>query len=329
MGSFTSVEICAGGGGQVLGLEQAGFDPVLLLDEKATCCETLSLNRPKWQVVRGDLRELTSEEHPEILDVDLLSGGVPCSPYSSAGRQEGNKDARDLLEAAIYLAYEVRPRAIMIENTADLVTKEKFASNRKNIIDHLEHLGYAFDWQVLDAQNFGVPQRRRSSVLVAMLPEQFAGFTWPDPVGPPPSVAEVLFTSMNSRGWPHAERWAAMAADVAPTIVGGSDKHGGADLGPSRSKAAWERLGVNGTSLAEEPPGPDFGFETDHRAGLPKLTVDQVALLQGFPDSWRFAGKKTAKYRMVGNSFPPPVARAVGEKIASALAIPFMNSHNG
>ncbi|GAB2812184.1 DNA cytosine methyltransferase [Actinocorallia aurea] len=321
MKRFTSVEICAGAGGQALGLEQAGFDPVLLIDNKPICCETLLLNRPEWHVQNADLREFTAETYPNALDVDLLSGGVPCSPYSVAGPQAGSRDPRDLLEAAIYMAYEVLPRAIMIENTAALLTKAEFAPNRENIAQHLSHLGYSFDWQVLDAQDFGVPQRRQSSVLVAMRPEEFSRFTWPGSQGPPPTVADVLLPSMAADGWPHAADWAKTAAEVAPTIVGGSDKHGGADLGPSRSKRSWARLGVNGASLGDKPPGPDFPFDTDDRSTMPRLTIEQVASLQGFPDTWKFSGRKTARYRMVGNAFPPPVARAIGEKIAAALQV--------
>jgi len=94
----------------------------------------------------------------------------------------------------------------------------------------------------------------------------------------------------------------------------GSKKHGGPDLGPTRARAAWRELGVDGLGIADSPPGPGF---PDGKA--PKLTVPMVARLQGFPDSWHFSGRKTAAYRQVGNAFPPPVARALGTAIADAL----------
>jgi DNA (cytosine-5)-methyltransferase 1 len=117
---------------------------------------------------------------------------------------------------------------------------------------------------------------------------------------------------MGARGWRGVETWKRRANDIAPTIVGGSKKHGGPDLGPTRARHAWAELGVNGKSIAEEPPGPDF-------VGMPRLTVQMVAKLQGFPDDWRFVGRKTHAYRQVGNAFPPPVARAVAVEIKKAM----------
>jgi DNA (cytosine-5)-methyltransferase 1 len=97
--------------------------------------------------------------------------------------------------------------------------------------------------------------------------------------------------------------------------VGGSKKHGGADLGPTRAKRHWrDELGVDALGIADEPPGPDFDPH-----GRPRLTVGMAALLQGFPPDWDFKGGKTAQYRQVGNAFPPPVARAVGRAVARTL----------
>jgi DNA (cytosine-5)-methyltransferase 1 len=103
------------------------------------------------------------------------------------------------------------------------------------------------------------------------------------------------------------------ANDIAPTIVGGSKKHGGPDLGPTRAKMAWNSLGVNGMTIAEDAPGRDF-------VGMPRLTVEMVGLLQGFPEGWQFSGRKTAAYRQVGNAFPPPVAAAVAKQVRKAIS---------
>lgn len=122
---------------------------------------------------------------------------------------------------------------------------------------------------------------------------------------------------MSSRLWPGAPAWTRRAAGIASTIVGGSRKHGGPDLGPTRARRQWAALGVDGLGIAEAPPGPDFPA-----GALPRLTLAMVARLQGFPDNWRFAGKKTAAYRQVGNAFPPPVAAQVASALAEALTTP-------
>ena len=106
--------------------------------------------------------------------------------------------------------------------------------------------------------------------------------------------------------------WANGADRIAPTLVGGSKKHGGPDLGPTQAKRQWARLGVDGLGIADSRPGPDW-------EGMPRLTVRMAAMLQGFPANWPFAGGKTAAYRQVGNAFPPPVAEAVATAIEAAL----------
>ncbi len=105
-----------------------------------------------------------------------------------------------------------------------------------------------------------------------------------------------------------------MSDDHQSLLVGGSRKHGGPDLGPTRARRQWAALGVDGLGIANGPPGPDSPEEV-----RPKLTTRMVARLQGFPDSWAFTGRKTAAYRQVGNAFPPPVAHAVAHAIHLAL----------
>ncbi|MFI6451919.1 DNA cytosine methyltransferase [Streptosporangium amethystogenes] len=319
-----SLEICAGAGGQALGLEQAGFEPVMLIDNDPNACATLRTNRPHWDVQQLDLHDFVASDHPQVLDVDLMACGVPCTPFSIAGMQQGTEDERDLLKVAIWLAHEVQPKAILIENVPALLKESKFARSRDFVKEELGHLGYWLHWDLLNAQDFGVAQRRPHSVLVALRKEYYDHFQWPCPTDFPLTVGEVLQASMASRGWEGASAWAKGANTIAPTIVGGSRKHGGADLGPSRTKAAWAKLGVNGSSLADEVPGPDFvlehGVGPKGWLGFPKLTVRQVAYLQGFPDDWIFCGRKTASYRQVAQTFPPPVATAVGEQIKRALS---------
>lgn len=304
------LEICAGGGGQAIGLEMAGFSCAGAVEIDHHSCDTLRLNRPRWRVVEGDVRDVNGRD---FAGVDLFAGGVPCPPFSIAGKQLGTNDERDLFPEALRLIEEIRPAAVMLENVPGFASS-KFESYRRGLWKRLAQLGYEADWRILNARDFGVPQLRPRFVLVAMKPHVFSRFAWPEVIEDPPTVGDVLFDLMAARGWPGAKAWKRMANDVAPTLVGGSHKHGGPDLGPTRARAGWASLGVNGLGVADEAPGPDFPAD-----GMPKITVRMAARVQGFPDSWEFSGKKTAQYRQVGNAFPPPVAMAVARALLEAL----------
>lgn len=310
MHQLASIEICAGAGGQAVGLEGAGFEHEALVEIDPHACETLRLNRPKWNVVEGDLREFSGRSYKGI---DLLAGGVPCPPFSKAGKQLGNVDERDMFPEAVRLVDEIRPRAVMLENVRGLLDAV-FVDYRQHISGQLRKLGYVPDWRLLNASDFGVSQLRPRVIFVAIQKEYADNFRWPPPsFRLPKTVGQLLHGLMAERGWRGADRWREVANDIAPTLVGGSKKHGGPDLGPTRARRAWETLGVDGRGLANEAPEPGF-------LGMPRLTVRMAAKVQGFDESeWTIAGKKTAAYRQVGNAFPPPVAKAVGAEISRAL----------
>lgn len=308
--SMTSVEMCAGAGGQALGLEKAGFQHEALVENDKHCCNTLRENRPEWSVCEEDLNDFDGRPYRGM---DLLAGGLPCPPFSKAGKQLGKDDERNLFPAALRLIDEIRPRAIMLENVRGFLDAV-FSDYRRDLKRQLSKLGYETDWHLLNASDFGVPQLRPRVVIVAIDKTISEHFEWPTPrAQSAPTVGETLVDLMAAKKWPGAKRWAAQADEIAPTVVGGSKKHGGPDLGPTRAKRAWAELGVDGMGIAYEPPARDF-------VGMPRLTVPMVARLQGFPDDWIFTGAKTPAYRQVGNAFPPPVAHAVAEKISQALS---------
>ncbi|WP_395360792.1 DNA cytosine methyltransferase [Streptomyces sp. YH02] len=379
---FTSIEICAGAGGQAIGLHAAGFRHLALVEIDKNARETLRRNieaRPDWgwEKLRCDLShaDVTKFEPLESVktdgelikpeDLDLLAGGVPCPPFSHAGKQLGKDDERDLFPRMLYLVEKLRPRAVMIENVRGILDP-KFSDYRDYIkaklqsgdyraedgsLVHDEGLGYKVcHWGLLEASDFGVPQLRPRAILVAIREDVLKDdvkYEWPTPTHEHAvSVVEALAESMEERyktyfGGPRDReareayaRWHTKAterhealqakdgAGIAPTLVGGSKKHGGADLGPSRAKAAWKQLGVSGLGVAND-------IETSKKKGSegrdlfgadgPMLTVEQAAIIQGFPGDWIFDGGKTAQYRQVGNAFPPPVAEAVGRSIMDVL----------
>ncbi|MFJ1974700.1 DNA cytosine methyltransferase [Streptomyces sp. NPDC087903] len=386
---LTSIEICAGAGGQAVGLHNAGFDHLALVEWDQHAVSTLRANVGRWprwtpqkaqaltpmdvkDFLKSDAckalkNEIESESKSETLD--LFAGGVPCPPFSLAGKRLGADDERDLFPAALDIIKELTPKAVMIENVRGILEPpEVFIEYRAKILDELRDTGYTIPeidsnlsaaaqdlemrkvWRRLDARQFGVPQLRPRAILVAIREDLsepgVSEFCWPLRIkGDEATVAESLRTTMRERcrryweknqwgepaqpgdrtgedvynEWLDAARKSAAAGrGVAPTLVGGSRKHGGADLGPTRAKRAWAAMGVDAMGVANDPDACDPERDLFRENG-PMLTVEQAAIIQGFPRNWNFQGKKTAQYRQVGNAFPPPVAEAVGRAIAAVL----------
>lgn len=380
---FTSIEICAGAGGQAIGLHAAGFRHLALVEIDKHAAETLRRNvdtRKDWawekqhcHLLHRDVKEFRPLEQVKRGDrllkqgeLDLLAGGVPCPPFSHAGKQLGKDDERDLFPRMLELVEELKPRAVMIENVRGILDP-KFSDYRDYITASLQGGTYREEdgtivtlpeneaeytvchWGLLEASNFGVPQLRPRAILVAIRKDVLKDvkYEWPTPTHEEAvSVAEALKESMAARfeayydgplgqrardahdDWQraaskrHRELRLKGGAGIAPTLVGGSKKHGGADLGPSRAKAAWKLLGVSGLGVANDiETAKKKGSEGRDLLGPdgPMLTVEQAAIIQGFPRDWIFDGGKTAQYRQVGNAFPPPVAEAVGRSIMDVL----------
>jgi DNA (cytosine-5)-methyltransferase 1 len=306
----TVLDICSGAGGEALGLEAAGFSHEAALEIDPIACQTLRLNRPSWRVLECDIREV---EGLDFRGIDLIAGGVPCPPFTIAGKQLGADDERDLFPEALRLIEQAKPKAVMLENVPGFVAP-RFAEYRSMLIMRLLHLGYEVDCRVINASSYGVPQLRPRFILVALRQPFFDAFHWPEPSRTTCTVSQAIGDLMAARGWEGIAQWCHRANSVAPTLVGGSKKHGGPDLGPTRARKQWEMLGVDGKGIADVPPGSDFPMH-----GFPRLTLRMTARLQAFPDTWTFAGGKTAAYLQIGNALPPPVAQTVGEAIFAAL----------
>lgn len=303
-----SIELCAGAGGQALGLERAGFEHAGLVEIDSHACHTLRMNRPHWTVHEEDLNKFDGRLYK---GVDLVAGGFPCPPFSVAGKQLGPLDERDCFPAGLRIIDEVRPKAVMIENVRGILSTN-FAGYRESIDERLNEMGYVSSWRLFNAADFGVSQLRPRVLIVALKKQYASEFAWPETKLKAPTVGRLLHDLMIERGWRGADQWREAASAIAPTVVGGSKKHGGPDLGPTRARKAWAALGVDGLGIANAAPDENF-------VGMPRLTVRMVARVQGFPDDWEFWGKKTAAYRQVGNAFPPPVAFAVASAIKKAI----------
>lgn len=307
---YKSLEICAGAGGQALGLEQAGFEHVALVEYEQEYCDCLRRNRPGWNVICMDVHHFDGK--PYRGKIDLLSGGVPCPPFSVAGKQLGSKDERDLFPEMLRLVDEIQPKVVMIENVRGLMSST-FDQYRYSILLALMKMGYNAHIQLLNASDYGVPQLRPRVIIIGVNNKLKDTFVYPFPHRKDTrTVGDTLYDLMAKDGWEGAKEWRKKANSIAPTIVGGSKKHGGADLGPTRARMAWAELGIDGRGVSDDAPAKGF-------VGMPRLTPRMIARIQGFPDDWSFGDKKTKACRMIGNAFPPPVARAVGERIMKVL----------
>ena len=331
-----TIEICAGAGGQALGLHNAGAKHVVLVEIDSDACATLKLNNKKhslnWgNILEQDLKKFVENQAEEYYGkIDLVAGGVPCPPFSKAGLKLGPKDERDLFPTALELINKVRPKAIMLENVDGLLTSD-FDEYRSKLQRKLNRLGYSAEWKRIQSSDFGVSQKRARAILIGFKSPYKQYFQWPSPtINKPKTIGELLFDLIASKGWKLADDWKKKANGIAPTIVGGSKKHGGPDLGPTRAKNEWQKLYVNGHRIANEDeiPGQDFknyklrnGTTRTGYDYMPMLTVRMVARIQGFPDFWEFTGAKTNSYRQIGNAFPPPVAESLGKAIQKAIKL--------
>ena len=190
--------------------------------------------------------------------MDLLAGGVPCPPFSVAGKQLGSEDERNLFPDAIRLIEEIRPRAVMLENVRGLLDSV-FDEYRESILSQIRDLGYKVQIKLLNANDYGVPQLRPRVIIVGIRNEEQGEFHYPEEHPElSKTVGDTLLDLMKANGWKDAAKWAKGADEIAPTIVGGSKKHGGPDLGPVRARKAWAELGVNGLGVADEAPDKDF-----------------------------------------------------------------------
>ena len=187
---LTSIELCAGGGGQALGLEQAGFEHLLLIENDKHACLTLKKNRPQWNVVNINIENFVAKD---CKGIDLVAGGVPCQPFSIGGKQLGAKDERDLFPEAIRIVKECQPKAVMLENVRGLLDPI-FESYREQISRKLESMGYQSEWRLFNASNYGVPQLRPRVVLIAIKENLSHNFIWPKIINKQPqTVGETLY----------------------------------------------------------------------------------------------------------------------------------------
>ncbi|KRB30868.1 DNA cytosine methyltransferase [Mesorhizobium sp. Root172] len=310
---LSSIEICAGAGGQALGLHAAGFDAVCIYEQNKNAVATLKANRALGPVRQADIANVEFTRYRG--KVDLVAGGVPCQPHSSMGLQKGHADDRDLFMEAVRIVGEVEPRAFFYENVEGFGFRAN-SNYRAELHRKFKELGY--DTQVFSfaGSDYGLAQNRPRVAFVGFRDIPIGRFRMPPKVPEwRTTVGEALIDLVAANGWEGAEEWAKNKANkIGPTIVGGSEQSGRLAFSANLRKQAWLDLGIDPLGLAKSAPSADHPKDSPFR-----FTMKMGARLQGFPDDWVFCGSQHAQKRQIGNALPPIMARAVGLAIYSAL----------
>lgn len=332
--AYTLVELFAGAGGLAIGLEKSGFKSLLLNEFDRHACATLRANRPKWNVLEGDIRSI--DFTPYKNKVDVLSGGFPCQAFSYAGKKLGFEDTRGTLFFEFARAVkEVNPKVIVAENVRGLLEHEggKTLEAIKNVIDEI---GYKLvDPRVLKAVFYKVPQKRERLFLIAVRKDlaDSVNFKWPSPYNRIMTLRDALYSGElytsdvpDSPGQKYPSRkaeilkhipeggyWRNLPLDLQKEYMQKSFFLGGGKTGMAR------RLALDEPSLTLTCAPAQKQTERCHPLHTRPLTVREYARIQTFPDDWSFSGPLTAQYKQIGNAVPVNLAYAVGRSLVRLL----------
>ena len=327
------IELFAGAGGLALGLEQAGFEEIALVEIDRIACETLRINRPKWNVLEEDVvefskRDLLKEFNLKKGELDLVSGGYPCQAFSYAGKKLGFDDIRGTMfyYYADFLR-QLQPKMFIAENVKGLTTHNG-GKTIQTMIDVFEELGYNVQWQVLNAWNYGVAEKRQRVVIIGIRKDlkDKVKFEYPTPHEYKPVLKDVLKNVPDSVGakYPESKKkvfdlvppggyWKDLPEEVAKDYMKSCYYMGGGRTGIAR-RLSWDEPSL---TLTCSP----MMKQTDrcHPDESRPLTTREYARIQSFPDDWQFAGKMNDIYKQIGNAVPVNLAKCVGESIMCAL----------
>lgn len=331
--SYKCIELFAGAGGLALGLEQAGFSEVALIEIDKTACETLKTNRPNWNVINDDIvdfskRDLLKEFNLESGELDLLSGGYPCQAFSYAGKKLGLKDVRGTM-FYYYAEFigQLKPKMFLAENVKGL-TSHDGGRTLETMIGVFEDLGYVVEWEILNAWDYGVAEKRQRVVIIGIREDlsDKISFSYPEPYEYKPVLKDVLQDVPESVGakYPESKKkvfdlvppggyWRDLPDDVAREYMKSCYFMSGGRTGIAR-RISWDEPCL---TLTCSP----MMKQTDrcHPDESRPFTTREYARIQSFPDDWQFVGSMNSVYKQIGNAVPVNLAKCVGEAISRAL----------
>ena len=330
---YTSIELFAGAGGLALGLEKAGFETLGFIEVDKAAADTLQLNRPNWRVINDDIANISPLDLAKYFGVvkgelDLLSGGAPCQSFSYAGKRLGLDDARGTLfyHYALFLR-KLQPKMFLFENVRGLLTHDK-GRTYSTISAIFEQEGYTLSKKVLNAWDYGVPQKRERLITVGIRNDliTYIDFNFPIPHDYKPVLRDILLDCPKSEGSAYSESKRNIFEMVPP---GGYWRDIPEDIAREYMKSCWHmeggrtgilrRLSLNEPSLAVLTSPSQKQTDRCHPLEARPFTIRENARCQTFPDDWLFSGSVGQQYKQVGNAVPVNLAYEIAIKIAECL----------
>ena len=319
---YKVVELFAGCGGLALGLENSGLKAELLVEIDKKAAETLKKNRPKWNVIADDIKNVDFSE----IKADVVAGGFPCQAFSYAGKRMGFEDTRGTLFFEFARAIkEINPKVVLGENVKGL---EKHDNGRtlRTMMDVLDELGYNAYYKVLRAQYLDVPQKRERLVIIGVRKDYDSKVIYPKEKNYTVSIGEALKGVPKSDGQIYTEKkkkimelipqggyWKDLPDKLQREYMGGSYHLGGGKTGMARRLSADEPSLTLTCNPAQKQTERCHPFETR------PLQVREYARIQSFPDSWEFSGSVASQYKQIGNAVPVNLAYHIGTAIIFIL----------
>lgn len=330
---FTTIELFAGAGGLALGIEQAGFETLGLVEIDKDAADTLKQNRPNWRVLNEDIAKISCLDLPEFFglqkgELDLLSGGAPCQSFSYAGKRLGLEDARGTLfyHYAKFLE-QLQPKMFLFENVRGLLSHDH-GRTYQTITDIFKSTGYTIDKRVLNAWNFGVAQKRERLITIGIRNDLVGKihFGFPEPHAYKPVLRDILLDCPESIGAPYSDYKRKIFEMVPP---GGYWRDIPEEVAKPYMKSCWymgggrtgilRRLSLDEPSLTVLTSPSQKQTDRCHPLEPRPFTIRENARCQSFPDDWEFCGGVGAQYKQVGNAVPVNLAYDIGIKIKEAL----------
>lgn len=333
MVSYKTIELFAGAGGLALGIEQAGFDTIGLVEFDKDASDTLKSNRPNWRVINDDIANISCLDLCEYFslekgELDLLSGGAPCQSFSYAGKRLGLEDARGTLfyHYAKFLE-QLQPKMFLFENVRGLLTHDH-GRTYETICEIFESTGYSIQKQVLNAWDYGVAQKRERLITIGIRNDlvDTISFDFPAPHKYKPVLRDILLDCPPSQGTPYSDYKRKIFEMVPP---GGYWRDIPEDVAKEYMKSCWymeggrtgilRRLSLDEPSLTVLTSPSQKQTDRCHPLEARPFTIRENARCQSFPDDWNFCGSVSSQYKQVGNAVPVNLAFEIAKKIKESL----------